>query len=109
MFVSTSDDDLRAFPVDARREAGYQLFVVQSGQEPSDWKPMPTIGPGCREIRIRADRNAYRVFFVATVGEVVYVLHCFQKTTQRTARADIGLGQQRYKQMTALIRDQEKP
>jgi phage-related protein len=90
-------------------EAGYQLFVVRSGKESSDWKPMPTVGHGCREIRVRVDRGALRVFYVATIGEVVYVLHCFLKTTQKTARADIELGRQRFKQMTALIREQEKP
>ncbi len=43
---------VRAFPPDARRDAGYQLYRVQQGDEPSDWKPMPSIGPGVREIRV---------------------------------------------------------
>ena len=46
-------DDLRAFPIEARREAGHQLDQVQSGQEPDDWKPMNTVGQGVKEIRIR--------------------------------------------------------
>jgi phage-related protein len=44
---------LRDFPQDARREAGHELYQVQKGLDPSDWKPMPTIGAGVREIRIR--------------------------------------------------------
>ena len=46
-------DDLRAFPVMARREAGYQIDRVQNGHEPDDRKPMPAIGSGVEEIRIR--------------------------------------------------------
>jgi phage-related protein len=98
-----ADEALRNFPPPARQRAGYQLYLVQSGAEPSDWKPMATIGPGCREIRIRDDSGAYRVFYVATVGDAVYVLHCFQKKTQRTAKADLDVGKARYQAMRALI------
>jgi len=52
-FRASSLDDLRDFPLSARREAGHQLDQVQSGQEPDDWKPMTTVGPGVKEIRIR--------------------------------------------------------
>jgi phage-related protein len=97
------------FPQIARQRAGYQLHLVQSGQDPSDWKPMTTIGTGCREIRVRDSRDAYRVFYVATVGDTVYVLHCFQKKSQRTPQVHIDLGKQRYKQMNELIRAKEKP
>jgi len=107
-FVGSSDDDLRAFPQVARQRAGYQLHLLQSGQDSSDWKPMATIGPGCREIRIRAAGDAYRVFYVASIGDTVFVLHCFQKS-QRTATSDIVLGKQRYKQMKELIRGRETP
>lgn len=108
-FVGSSDDDLRAFPQVARQRAGYQLHLLQSGQDSSDWKPMATIGPGCREIRIRAAGDAYRVFYVASIGDTVFVLHCFQKKSQRTATSDIVLGKQRYKQMKELIRGRETP
>ena len=55
VWIGTSLDDLRDFPKDARHEAGFQLEQVQLGLEPDDWKPMPAIGAGCREIRIRPD------------------------------------------------------
>lgn len=53
---------VRAFPPNARRDAGYQLYRVQAGHRPSDWKPMTTVGPGVREIRIHAD-GEYRVLY----------------------------------------------
>ncbi len=52
-FHGDSLDRLRDFPEDARREAGHELYQVQKGLDPSDWKPIPTIGAGVREIRIR--------------------------------------------------------
>ena len=103
-----ADDELRSFPSPVRQRAGYQLYLVQSGAEPTDWKPMTTIGAGCREIRVRDDSGAYRVFYVATVGDAVYVLHCFQKKTQRTAKADLDIGKARYQAMRALIKETKK-
>jgi phage-related protein len=60
-FRGGSLDDLRAFPVPARCESGYQLDRVQQGHEPDDWKPMPRIGSGVQEIRIRDAAGAFRV------------------------------------------------
>ena len=71
--------DLRTFPALARREAGHQLDQVQNGKEPDDWKPMPTIGQGVCEIRIRDASGAFRVLYVAKFAAAVYALHCFQK------------------------------
>src|SRR5882724_4360202 len=72
----SSRSDVEAFPNDARREAGYQLFQVQIGENPSDWKPMPSIGPGVREIRIRQASGAYRIIYLTTIGDAVHVLAC---------------------------------
>ena len=92
-------DDLRAFPAAARREAGYQLDQVQQGRDPDDWKPMSTIGQGVREIRIRDADGAFRVIYVAKFETAIYVLHCFQKKTQKTSREDIALATRRYKDL----------
>jgi phage-related protein len=98
-FRGSALDDLRAFPAAARREAGYQLDQVQRGREPDDWKPMNTIGRGVREIRIRDAAGAFRVLYVAKFDDAVYVLHCFQKTTQKTSKADLNLAAQRYRDL----------
>jgi phage-related protein/predicted XRE-type DNA-binding protein len=90
-FRGSALDDLRAFPAVARREAGYQLDQIQHGREPDDWKPMNTVGRGVREIRIRDAAGAFRVLYVAKFDDAVYVLHCFQKKTQKTNKADLNL------------------
>jgi len=97
-FVGSSLDDLRNFPDEARRAAGFELRAVQSGLDPSDWKPMPTIGYGAREIRIHV-LGEWRVIYVANFNDAVYVLHSFRKKTRKTSRPDIELARQRYKQI----------
>lgn len=98
-FLAGALDDLRAFPAAARREAGYQLDQVQQGRDPDDWKPMSTVGPGVREIRIRDADGAFRVIYVAKFETAIYVLHCFQKKTQKTSREDITLATRRYRDL----------
>lgn len=104
VFRGSALDDLRGFPGAARRQAGFQLARVQQGLDPGDWKPMATIGQGVREIRVRDDDGAFRVIYVAKFAEAVFVLHCFQKKSQRTAREDIALATRRYKD---LVRELE--
>ncbi|MBB3947130.1 phage-related protein [Rhizobium skierniewicense] len=95
-FRGSALSDLRAFPETARREAGYQLDKVQHEQMPTDWKPMGTIGKGVQEIRIRDESGAFRVIYIAKFSNAIYVLHCFQKKTQKTSKADIDLAAKRY-------------
>ena len=98
-FRGSALNDLRAFPQAARREAGYQLDRIQHGREPDDWKPMNAVGRGVREIRIRDAAGAFRVLYVAKFDDAVYVLHCFQKKTQKTNKADLDLAAQRYRDL----------
>ena len=90
-WVGRSLEELRDFPVEVRREAGHQLHLVQLGLEPDDWRPMPSVGPGVSEIRIHED-GEHRVLFVTKYKEAVYVLHAFEKKSQKTAQRDIDLG-----------------
>jgi phage-related protein len=99
VFLGDSIDRLRAFPDGVRRDAGFQLDRVQRGLDPDDWKPMTTIGPSVREIRVRDASGAYRVVYVATFAEAVYVLHAFQKKTQRTSPRDLALAELRLKEL----------
>ena len=71
---------------------------VQSGLDPSDWKPMSWVGAGVREIRVRSGRE-YRVLYVANFEEGIYVLHAFEKMTQRTSKADLERARQRLREI----------
>ena len=103
-FRGSALDDLRCFPLSARREAGFQIDLVQRGEMPDDWKPMPTIGQGVQEIRIRDVTGAFRVVYVAKFASAVYVLHCFQKKTQRTSKSDLELAERRYRELLNELR-----
>lgn len=86
--------------MEARQEAGFELYQIQQGHEPSGWKPVLTVGAGVKEVRVRG-RNEYRVMYVAKFAEAVYVLHAFVKKAQQTSKADIELARTRYKQLIA--------
>ncbi len=90
---------LATFPEEARRSAGFALYRVQIGRDPDDWKPMTTIGPGVREIRVRDEAGAFRLIYVAKFLEAVYVLHCFNKKSQQTSAKDIALSRKRLKEL----------
>lgn len=93
-WLGSSLDDLRAFPDEARRAAGYQLGRVQQGLMPDDWKPMTTVGAGVYEIRIHTGLE-HRVFCVAKYEEAIYVIHAFEKRTPQTRDADIAVARKR--------------
>jgi phage-related protein len=95
-FMGSSLDDLALFPMEAKKAAGFELWQVQVGAMSSDFKPMPTVGAGAYEIRVKV-QGQWRVIYVAKKADAVYVLPCFQKTTPKTAKADIDLAAKRYK------------
>ncbi len=96
-FVGSAKDDLSAFPNEARNRAGHELFMVQIGRDPDDWKPVSIVGSGAREIRVRDAAGAFRVIYVARFEDAVYVLHAFQKKTQKISRADMEMAKERYR------------
>ena len=104
VFLGDSVAQLRAFPDGPRRDAGFQLDRVQRSLDPDNWKPMQSIGPGVREIRVRDAAGAFRVIYIAAFAEAVYVLHAFQKKTQRTSARDVALATSRYRELKRSIR-----
>jgi phage-related protein len=96
-WVGDTKRQVQGFPEDARGEAGHQLWRVQMGRDPDDWKPMPSIGTSVREVRIHEPSGAFRIVYIATLSEAVYVLHAFQKKTQRTDKRDVELATARLK------------
>ncbi len=98
-FLGDSKVRLREFPDGARHDAGQELLRVQYGGEPLDWKPMPSIGKGVREIRVSDRPGEFRVVYVANIGSAVYVLHAFHKKSQKTPQREIELAKARLAQI----------
>jgi phage-related protein len=104
-WIGPARRELRDFPPPARREAGINLKLVQDGLDPEDWKPMESVGPGAREIRVRTFDGGtmqHRVIYVAKFAEAVYVLHAFEKKTEQTSLHDVEVAAARYRQMLVL-------
>jgi phage-related protein len=98
-FLGDALKRLREFPEDVRHDVGYQLDKVQRGGQPDDFKPMPSIGKGVEEIRLRDESGIYRVIYSARLKDAVYVLHAFQKKTRATSKLDIDIAIERFAQM----------
>ncbi len=90
-------EDLRQFPEAVQDSLGFELYRVQCGLDPKDWKAMTTVGAGVKEIRVRDEAGIFRIIYLATRPEGVYVLHCFQKKTRQTSRPDLELAKKRFK------------
>jgi phage-related protein len=97
-FVGLSLDDLRNFPEEARRVAGFELRAVQNGLDPRYWKPMRSAGSGVKEIHIHV-LGEWRIIYVARLADAIYVLHAFQKKSQKTNKNDIELARKRFKEI----------
>ncbi len=95
VFLGNSLARIRAFPVDVRQDIGFQIDMVQRGENPDDWKPMNTIGKGVKEIRIREASGQYRVIYWANPDDTVFLLHAFTKKSQQTRKSDIELARKR--------------
>jgi phage-related protein len=112
-FRGSALKDLRDFPKGVREDCGYQLYKVQIGEQPDDFKPMAVVGKGVEEIRVKDEDGIFRVMYTAKFEEAVYVLHAFQKKTGQTSPQDIELAKTRFKQLvndrTAAKQQKGKP
>ena len=98
-FLGNSLERLRQFPEDARHDVGYQLEQVQHGKQPTDFKPMPSVGKGVEELRVWDDSGTYRVLYVARFADAVYVLHAFQKKSRAASARDLEQARTRYAEL----------
>jgi phage-related protein len=98
-FCGDSLSRLRQFPESARHDPGYQLELVQRGEQPKDFKPMPSIGKGVEELRVCNVSGTYRVIYIARLADAIYVLHAFQKKTRATSQRDIAIAKKRFNEL----------
>ena len=98
VWMGRSKEIVSRFLPETRRQAGFQIFRVQQGLFPTDWKPVKSIGSGIFEIRLHRP-NEHRVLYVSKFPEAVYVLHAFEKKSRKTSLRDIKIGRENYKAM----------
>jgi phage-related protein len=98
IWLGSSLEDIRRFSSKARQAVGYQLYKVQNGLEPSDWKPMTSIWMGVKEIRVHTEKE-HRIIYITSFEEAVYVLHAFIKKTAQTPKGDLDLAARRFREL----------
>jgi phage-related protein len=98
-FLGNTRKEISNFPREARKAAGFELGAIQQGSSARDSKPMPSVGPGVQELRVWVQAGTFRVIYLARMEEAIYVLHAFEKKTEKTAQADIDLARERYKEL----------
>ncbi len=105
-WVGNSLEEMQDLPKAIRKAIGFQIRLLQEGLDPDDFKPMPTVGSGVYEIRVRNElgQNTGRCFYVAKYKESIFVLHAFEKKQQKTPRSNLEKGQERYKELLSYLR-----
>ena len=103
-----SREVLRSFPDDVKQNLGFQLRLLQQGERPTDYRPLPSVGPGVFELRDQDARSWYRVVYLSRINDVIYVLHCFEKKSREMPRKDFEKARQRLKAVRARLAEEKK-
>jgi phage-related protein len=103
-----SKEVISSFPDAAKYNLGFDLRLLQEGQQPTDYRPMSSVGPGVFELRDQDERAWYRVIYLSRVRVVIHVLRCFEKRSRETPMKDINTARQRLKAVRARIVREKK-
>jgi len=103
-----SKEVISGFPLPVKENLGFQLRQLQEGEQPTDYRPVPSIGPGVFELRDQDERAWYRVIYLSRVLDVIYVLHCFEKKSREIPRNDVATAQRRLQNVRARLLEEKK-
>src|SRR5579863_3740463 len=103
-----SKEAISSFPDAAKYNLGFDLRLLQQGQQPTDYRPMSSIGPGVFELRDQDERAWYRVIYLSRVRGVIHVLHCFEKRSRETPMKEINTAQQQLKTVRVRMMQEKK-
>jgi phage-related protein len=103
-----SREVLQSFPEDVRQNFGFELWQLQQGERPSNYRPLPSIGTGVFELRDQDERAWYRVVYLSRINDMIYVLHCFEKKSREMPRRDFEKAKQRLKAVKARLAAEKK-
>jgi phage-related protein len=107
-FEGDALESLSAFPAAVRQSLGFALRQLQIGETPAcDTRSMSSIGAGVYELKEADERSWYRAIYLAKVGNVIHVLHCFEKDSRKTGRREIEVARQRLKLVKLRMREQK--
>lgn len=96
-----TDEIKKNWPMEMRKEVGFQLGRVQQGLDPDHYREMPSIGAGVKEIKLQdEDKSQYRLIYIAKFPEGIYAFHVItKKTTEQTEKTDIDIAKKRLREI----------
>ena len=103
-----SREVLKALPEAVTENFGFELWQLQQGERPRDYRPLPSIGPGVFELRDQDERSWYRVVYLSRIEDVIYVLHCFEKKSREMPKKDFEKAKQRLKAVKLRLAEEKK-
>jgi phage-related protein len=103
-----SREMLQGFPDGVRQNLGFQLWQLQLGERPADYRPLSSVGQGVFELRDQDERAWYRVVYLSRINNVIYVLHCFEKKSREMPRKDFETARQRLKAVRARLAGEKR-
>lgn len=108
-WMGDSKEVLSAFPQDVKAVLGYSLRRLQKGALPDcDARRMELVGKGVWELKTADERTWYRVMYLTRVGDSLYVLHAFEKSSRKTDRRDLEIARSRFQQVIMLRKNMKE-
>lgn len=102
-----SREVLQSFPEHVRQNFGFELWQLQQGERPGNYRALPSVGTGVFELRDQDERAWYRVVYLSRIDDVIYVLHCFEKKSREMPRRDFEKAKLRLKAVRARLAEQK--
>jgi phage-related protein len=103
-----SREVLGDFPARVKQNLGFELWQLQQGERPSDYRPLSSIGAGAFELRDQDERAWYRVIYLSRINDIIYVLHCFEKKGREMPKRDFDIARQRLRAVRARLSREKK-
>ena len=105
-WVGDAKETLSAFPQQIKGMLGYSLRRLQRGLLPDcDARRMESVGRGVWELKAADERTWYRVLYLTRIGDALYVLHAFEKSSRKTDRRDLEIAKSRLRLVLAQLRE----
>ena len=98
---------LKGFPDSPRANLGHYLRLLQMGEDPPDSSPVPGLA-GVHELRDEDERAWYRVLCTKRINQRIYVLHCFEKKTNKITKRDLNTAKLRLKRVKVRLMEEER-
>jgi len=103
-----SREVLQSFPDGVKQNLGFELWLLQQGERPRDYRPLQSIGSGVFELRDQDERRWYRVVYLSRLDDVIHVLHCFEKKSREMPRREFETAKRRLKLVKARLAEEKR-